>query len=56
MLPQAAGADAAREELHLATALLGVLVNLSWGRECLGVLARTEEGAEVVGLLCTLVR
>ena len=54
-LPQAAGPSAAREEVRLATALVGALVNLSGGRECLGVLARTEEGAEVVGLLCTFV-
>ena len=55
VLPQVAGATAAREELRLATALLSALIKLSGGRECLGVLARTEEGAEVVGLLCTLV-
>ena len=55
VLPQVAGATAAREELRLATALLSALIKLSGGRECLGVLARMEEGAEVVELLCTLV-
>ena len=55
VLPQAAGTAVAREDLRLATALLVALVDLSGGRECLGVLARMEEGAEVVELLCTLV-